>query len=421
MQQSIGKKYSQFVNVLIFIFPIVINSLQVAGDIVLFILAMMGIFIAISQKLSPFTIKEIKVFSYLGISYFIAVCLSVLLSGQVMELAHYIPRDLYFLFAPFIALALYKAEININYLVVGAKVALLVLGAIIIFHLLSGVPLADRPTGVINSAVFGNLSVSLFYIVLVFPHKESFKHKIFWLLSLSSGLFIIIASGTRGAWISFILLLGVYCYFYYKQKTKLSTKSKIIILLLFTIALSFIGLNESLKDRLNLSFEKYTYYGQDLSEGSSGPYIDKTPTSIGLRLTMYSEAINNIKDVPFFGHGYRYSNIALFKNNPNEMAIISSRFNHLHNAFLTNYYNGGIILLSALILILFIPLRLFIKGNSQNRENPLFISGAILTLGYASFGMINILLGDTYMNGFYVFFLAIFLLLSNKSLKTSKV
>ena len=61
IEQTLGKKYSQFVNILIFIFPIVINSVKVAGDIVLFILAMMGIFIAFLQKISPFIIKEIKV------------------------------------------------------------------------------------------------------------------------------------------------------------------------------------------------------------------------------------------------------------------------------------------------------------------------------------------------------------------------
>ena len=115
------------------------------------------------------------------------------------------------------------------------------------------------------------------------------------------------------------------------------------------------------------------------------------------------------------------SNISLFKDDSSEMGIISSRYNHLHNAYLTNYYNGGIVLLGALLLLLFVPLRIFLKANSQNRENPVFISGALLTLGYASFGMVNILLGDTYMNGFYVFFLAIFFLLTNKSIKTSEV
>ena len=99
------------------------------------------------------------------------------------------------------------------------------------------------------------------------------------------------------------------------------------------------------------------------------------------------------------------------------MGRISLRYNHLHNAYLTNYYNGGIVLLSALLLFLFVPLKLFIKANSQNRENPIFISGALLSIGYASIGMVNILFGDTYMNGFYVFFLAIFMLLDAKSVK----
>ena len=73
IEQKLGSKHSQVVNILIFIFPIVINSLQVAGDIVLLVLAMMGIYIAISQKISPFVIQEIKYFSYLTIGYFIAI------------------------------------------------------------------------------------------------------------------------------------------------------------------------------------------------------------------------------------------------------------------------------------------------------------------------------------------------------------
>jgi O-antigen ligase len=98
---------------------------------------------------------------------------------------------------------------------------------------------------------------------------------------------------------------------------------------------------------------------------------------------------------------------------------ISVRFNHLHNAYLTNYYNGGIVLLSALLFLLFAPFILFLKANSQNRTNPVFIAGALLTVGYASFGMVNILLGDTYMNGFYTFFLAIFMVLYAQSIKIS--
>ncbi|MDC1450397.1 O-antigen ligase family protein [Candidatus Thioglobus sp.] len=389
---------------LIFIFPIVINSMQVAGDIVLLILAMMGIYVAISQKLSPFVIKEIKVFSYLGVGYFAAVCLSVLFSGQAAELAHYIPRDFYFLFAPFIALALFKAEININYLIVGAKVALLVLG---IISLQQWFGQGGRASGVMNAGVFGNLTVSLFFIVLASSHHESLKQNLFTLLSLSFGLAAIIGSGTRGAWLSFVLLLVAYLYFFYKQKAKLNSKLKIIIVL-FIILISIGGFNQNFQDRTNLAY-------LEISNWVSGDKDVNSSTS--MRLNMYKKAIDNIEDVPFFGYGLRTSNMVLFKNDSSQAGVKSSRFNHLHNAFLTNYYNGGIVLLGALLLLLFVPLRIFLNANNQNYEEPVFISGALLIIGYVTYGMVNILLGDTYMNGFYVFFLAIFLLLTNKSIK----
>jgi O-antigen ligase len=418
-KQVIAKNYSQVVNVLIFIFPVVINSLQVAGDLVLFILAMMGIFIAISQKLSPFAIKEIKVFSYLTFGYFIAVCLSVLFSGQAAELAHYIPRDFHFLFAPFIILALYKAKINISYLLLGIKIALIVLGIIVINQLLNTETLwSQRPSGIMNPAVFGNLSVALFFIALVFIQNESFKHKILTLLALLSGLFIIVASGTRGAWLSLVLLSGCYLFFFYKQKIKLSAVSKIITVIFITGIVSFFILNQPLKDRV---YSAFTETSDWISNGVSYEESEETKiTSAGYRLEMYSTAIQKIKDVPFFGHGYRTSNIEVFKDSKSYFGRRSYGFNHLHNAYLTNYFNGGILLLGGLLLILFVPLVIFIKANIKKRDNPVYISGVLLTLGFASFGGVNILFGDTYMNGFYVFFLSIFLLLANQPIKTSE-
>ena len=406
IEQSLGKNYSRFVNILIFIFPIVINILQVAGDIVLFVLAMMGIFISISQKLLPFNIKEIKVFSYLTFGYFLAVCLSVIFSGQMAELAHYIPRDFHFLFAPFIALALYKAEINRNYLIVGAKISLLVMGMIIIY-----LGFGRRATGVINPNVFGNLSVMLFFIVLAFSFSqhEALKHKVFSVIALLFGFVAIAGSYTRGAWISFLLLSGVYFYLFYKQKNKLRKKTKIIVVLLIATIVTVTSFNHSIQVRTQLAFN-------EISSWMSGDY---SPTSVGLRLEMYRLAIEKIEDVPFFGHGYRTSNIIVFKNAQSPGGRLSYTYNHLHNAYLTNYFNGGIVLLGALLLLLFAPFILFLKANSQNRTNPVFIAGVLLTVGYASFGMVNILLGDTYMNGFYTFFLAIFMLLYAQSVKIS--
>ena len=110
----------------------------------------------------------------------------------------------------------------------------------------------------------------------------------------------------------------------------------------------------------------------------------------------------------------------MYKDTPPKFQNYVLSFNHLHNAYLTNYFNGGIFLLGALLLLLIVPLRIFLKANMKNYENPIYVSGVLLTLAYMSFGLVNILFGDTYMNGFYVFFLAIFLLLTNKSIKAQQ-
>jgi len=369
---------------------------------------MMGIYVGISQKLSPFVIKEIKVFSYLTFGYFIAVCLSVLFSGQAADLAHFIPRDLHFFFAPFIALALFKAKFNLNYLLIGCKVALLILGIIIFNQFLLGI---ERPSGIMNPSVFGNLAVSMFFIIFVFFEKESSKNKIFTFVSLLSGIFIILLSGTRGAWLSFALLSVVYLYFNYRQKTKLRKRTKFIVLLVIASITTIAALSSPFQDRTKLAYKEIVNWKLG----------DNSQTSIGLRIEMYTLAFENINDVPFFGHGYRTSNIVVFADAQSQGGHQSYTFNHLHNAYLTNYFNGGIVLLGALLLVLFIPLIKFIKSNSRNRENPVFIGGILLTLGYVSFGLVNILLGDTYMNGFYVFFLAIFMVLHAESIKVRKM
>lgn len=398
-EHILGKSYSQFVNVLVFIFPVVINSVKVAGDIVLFILAVMGIFIAISKRLSPFSIKETRVFSYLTSGYFLAVCLSVLFSGKAMELAHFISRDLHFLFAPFIALAFYKAEININYLLTGVKVGLIVLGVIVINQSGFSLTVSHRPTGVMNANLFAMLAASMLFVVIAFINQETFKHKAFTLLSLLSGIFVIVLSGTRGAWLTVFLLLVVYVFFLYKQRTKLENSSKVFIALVIVTVLSIGSLNQYVNDRVHSA---YTEVSSWLSDG-------KVRGPIRQRLEMYSYGIDNAEDVPFFfGHGYRTSN-----------SIIGMSQNHLHNAYLTSYYNGGIVLLGALLLLLFVPLRIFIRAIRQNRDEPVLMAGTLLILGFVSHGMFGVLMGDVFMNAFYVFFLAIFLHLTAKLTKTS--
>jgi hypothetical protein len=102
-----SNKYSWFINSLLFIFPIVINSQKVAGDLILFILAITGLFITFFYKTSPFSVNQLRLFNWLTLSYFLIICISIIFSGKALELAHFISRELYFLFAP-----MQRAQLN---------------------------------------------------------------------------------------------------------------------------------------------------------------------------------------------------------------------------------------------------------------------------------------------------------------------
>jgi O-antigen ligase len=70
---------------------------------------------------------------------------------------------------------------------------------------------------------------------------------------------------------------------------------------------------------------------------------------------------------------------------------------------------GGVIALFSLLALLFLPLRKFWHTYKNNDNEKYGLLGILLCVGYANFGMTGVLFGDTFMNSFYVFFLAILL------------
>ncbi len=104
--------YSSIVNTLLFLFPIGILNLKISGDFILLLLMLMGLYTIFEDKINPFKQIELKLFSQLCVTYFSVVILSIIVSDKRLELLHFSSRVSYFLFAPLVALAIYKANIN---------------------------------------------------------------------------------------------------------------------------------------------------------------------------------------------------------------------------------------------------------------------------------------------------------------------
>jgi len=393
-EQVLGRRYSYFVNVLLFVFPVVINSVKVVGDLALFILAIAGIFIAISHRTSPFSIKELRIFSWLTLGYFLVICISIIFSGKAAELAHYIPRELAFLLAPFIGLAIYKAKINMRYLLLGVKVGLIISGFIVVDQYLDG---HFRPSGVMNAEEFGNINVLLMFLAISHFLNEGVFDRIFSIVAFSVGSFVMVVNGTRGAWVVFLVLTAVYSFFIYKKYLVSSKRAKITFLMVVFTILVGVGSISIVQNRANVAINQ-------TSEWFNGK---STVSSVGLRLEMWKASIKLIDDLPLTGYGYRNTNIpATHYASDNTKKTIAS-FNHLHNDYLTHLIATGFPGLIFVLALLFIPLRIFANNLRIKGQSSSSLMGVFLCLSFATIGLVTVVFGSTYMNALYVLLMAV--------------
>jgi len=401
-----SNKYSWFVNSLLFIFPIVINSQKVAGDLILLILAITGLFITFFYKTSPFSIKELKLFNWLVLGYFAVICISILFSGKALELAHFISRELYFLFAPFIALAIFKARVDISIVLYGVKVGLIVLATLV--YLNAG-NFDVRYSGSMNATAYGNIIGAMLLLSLAMISKESLIENLFTFFAFFAGILALIASGTRGAWIGFLLTLLVYIWIYYKNgELKSFIKFIGLFLLVVIFTMNFVKLT-SVENRVLLA-------KQQVESWLSGKDVN---SSVSVRMEMWSASLKQVNtNLPLTGFGYRNINPVISKQASKQAQSQIEQYNHVHNAYLNHLVSEGVFGLIAILALLFAPLRIFVANIKSKKTNESIVAsmGVVLMVSFSLFGVSNNLFGDIFINAFYVLFMAILLPLSLKKI-----
>jgi len=392
-----------FVNALLFLFPIGINTLKGSGDLVLLLLAIVGIVHCFKNGLSNINTKAFKLFCAATLGYFLVLVISVVFSGKPSELARYLARDLHFLFAPLIFIACANVKINVRFVFLGIKIALILMGAIVSYQSFGGV---GRPSGVMNAATFGNLAVMTLFLLIAYSLVEIKKFNFLSLLAIVFGVAAVLLSGTRGALLS-ALLMSIICAFFVIRYLNINRK---VIGIMFFGALSAVLLvgvfSDSMQHRVVTGYKNASLWFEGKNKTSS----------VGLRLEMYKASMLALKDMPLLtGYGYRNANPIVAKYaDPSAQRTIAG-FNHLHNAYISNLLFNGVLGLMALLLVLFFPIKTFYFGLSSKEHQVWAFSGILLCLGYASFGVVNILLGDVFMNAYYVFFVTLLYAQVNKN------
>lgn len=393
---ALSDRYSSVINFLLFSFPVVICTVKPLGEVILLVLAIIGIFLSISRKTMPFNVKALRLFSGLTLGYFGIVLLSIIFSDDPLGSIHFISREQHFLLAPFVALAVLNARWSLNHLLLGIKIGLMVMGCIALYKYLNGV---ERNFGGVNAVLFGDLAVMMLFLSIVRIFEESNGQRLFTVLALLMGLVAILLSGTRGAWLSFIILTPLYlwlvCWRYMVGNYKAGLLALVAVIVIGVAAVS----SNIMQERISTAVKEIKLWSTD----------ENINSSVGIRLEMWSAALQAAKEMPWSGYGYRNVTVVVAEYAGEEAQVQIRGFKHLHNEYLTSLLGTGVLGLLSVLLLLFVPLLMFLKSRKKEDMFPFAAMGAMLSVGYASFGLTNLSFGESFMNSFYVVFLALLL------------
>ena len=374
---------------LLLAFPVLINSVKILGNLILFIFVILGVYIVIFEKKNPFRIPELKLFSWLTVGYFGVILMSMLIADGLNAEFYHLGRKLHFLLAPFIALTLFQINLPLKKLLLSIKIGLIA----IFFTKINGPLLGDM----INANIFSDIAVAMIFLSIVQVFHETPKEKIITFVAVLAGSYVIFLTGTRGSWVSFIILSVAYISLIYRPFLQ-NDKSKLFLVLVLAVFLGFVGTSKQVKNRVNLAVTEIQqwYSGENLND------------SVGLRLQMWKAGLQAVEQSPWIGYGYRNANKATSEYTPENKITIKNK-THLHNEYLTNLVSAGIIGLLALLTLLFTPLVIFYKQLKNKGNHHYALMGFLLCIGYITFGFTHIAFGEEHINAFYVLFMGFLL------------
>lgn len=378
----VDKKYSHFINTMLFLFVLFVNINRTVGDIILFVLAIIGIYFAIKDRINPLKEERLKIIFFITFGYYLINFIVFIFNGTFI--AKYLQTDLYFLLAVFIAISITRAKINLNVVLLGIKISLIILGIGLLFSF----QLSN-----IYKSIFATMTVLMMFCSILNFDKEGLLEKIIGLVAFAFGLAMIIDSGIRLSWLVFVVLSFIVFNFIF-------SKNKIIIFPLITallVFMVFINGGNIVKNRVVTAYDNITQWSQG----------ENRTSSVGIRLEMYESGIQAFKEKPFFGHGYLRGTKEVSR-----YVDVSAReqvrsYVQLHNEYITTIIEKGLIGLIALLLILFIPFFVFV--SNYDRSDIYIRLGIVTSVSFILFGAFNVSFGDTTMKAFYVFFLCILL------------
>jgi len=361
-----------------------------AGEASFAVLALWGMGYCYQNKINPFQFPQTKIISYLCVFYFFIALLSVCASTPSFYAFKRLSTNIHFLFAPFLAVFLFQ-QLKISILDYAIKIGAILAGIIAIIQFFY---LGIRADGAINAILFGDLALLLAFFSILNFHTSSKKHKYISGVSFFLGLAAVILSLSRGAWIAIPIFCVLLLSIWYKQQFLLK-KQLHQLCVASVIILIVISMTPQVQSRLKQLETDINLYSQNKN------------TSVGIRMNLWTAAVNVYPNHPILGYGLHDIKLAAsdYFHGSEEKERFSS-LRHFHNEYLNTLVAKGFLGFVSLIALLFIPLRLFFKRIKHSSDYYLAFIGFFTCTGYAIFGLTNLAFGQGLLNSFFVFILS---------------
>ena len=263
-----------------------------------------------------------------------------------------------------------------------------------------------RAQGDSTPIMFGNIGMMLglinfaaasYYLVL-----KRYLFVTLALISALSGIGISVLSGSRGGWIA-LPLIGVFILWNVRDLLGKKLTIKIFCLSIFLIFSAILIPQTDIKNRLDSASDNFFAYIQG----------ENKITPVGQRLEMWKAGWVMFRDSPIFGVGNDGS--VKIKKKLIEDGVISSKlmsFTHVHNEFIESLSKRGIVGLIFLLLVYFVPLKLFLskmkKYHSNWKIKSYAMAGALIPMSYMDFSLTQVMFGHNIGVMMYVFPIAFF-------------
>jgi len=399
---------SSVVEIILCTIALTLLTIKPIAPIFTVLLIFIGIYLLFIQKPTPQELAALKLYTTLTISYFVVMAFSVLLSSEPTNDPVHLSRIAYFLFAPFIALAIYRSDISFEKFLISIKIEAILIGLIALY----GTFIMGHMgySGMYNANTFADIAVTLVLFSAISIKTESKREFIFTLVAVSFGILAIALSGSRGALVAITLMMLLYIIILQLMPNR-DTKR---VLILWVVAMSVLFGSLYLSDRMR---GKLVLINTEVSQWEPGR--DNTG-SVGIRLEMYSAGIQAFLDSPWVGYGYYNATKAASRYATTDKAAKKmARYWHLHNEYISAMVNAGMMGLITLLALFIIPLRVFF-GHLRSPDSAHYgAMGIFLILGYASLGLTHGELGYEYETLWFVTILAYTLLGIKRSEYTS--